>query len=106
MNDEQMTINEVLNDGSKIYFYKEDYTGTWITYGYSAYLLAHFADVKCLESYSVHMQMPCVTLSETEFKKLLIANRDSFTAEDSGYLMSVDTPVDETQYQAWVQGLR
>ena len=41
MNEELITMNEVLNDGSSIYFYQQESTGIWVTYGYSAYLLAH-----------------------------------------------------------------
>lgn len=41
MNEELITMNEVLNDGSSIYFYQQGSTSIWATYGYSAYLLAH-----------------------------------------------------------------
>ena len=106
MNQELITLNEVFNTGNTIYFYNDEITATWVTFGYSAYLLSRFDNITCLATYSNPMQMPCVTLSEAEFKILHLAHRDSFTAGDSGYLMSVATQVDETQYQAWVQGLR
>ena len=106
MNQELITFNEVFNAGNTIYFYNDEITATWVTFGYSAFLLSRVDNITSLATYSNSMQMPCVTLSEAEFKKLHLAHRDSFTAGDSGYLMSVDAQVDDTQYQAWVQGLR
>ena len=37
MNEELITMIEVLNDGSSTYFYQQESTGIWVTYGYSAY---------------------------------------------------------------------
>ena len=106
MNQELITLNEVFNAGNTIYFYNDEITSTWVTFGYSAFLLSRVDNITCLATYSNPMQMPCVTLSEAEFKKLHLAHRDSFTAGDSGYLMSVDAQVDDTQYQTWLQGLK
>ena len=36
MNTDLITINEVVNDGSSIFFYQEEMSGAWVTYGYSA----------------------------------------------------------------------
>lgn len=106
MNQELITLNEVFNEGHTIYFYKAETTGTWVTYGYSAYLLAHLDKVNHLAGFSCQMQMPCVSVSEADFKKLLSENRDRFATKDGSYLCGVDICVDEEKYQLWVNNLK
>lgn len=49
MNDELITLNEVLNNGQSIYFYQDEISNVWATWGYSAYLLSRMKGVKCLQ---------------------------------------------------------
>ena len=37
MNDELITLNEVFNSGQSIYFYQDEISNVWATWGYSAY---------------------------------------------------------------------
>lgn len=68
MNKDLITLNEVLNSGSSIDLYQEENTGLWATYGYSAYLLFHQNGIQCLANFSIHMQMPCVCITEADLK--------------------------------------
>ena len=56
MNDELITLNEVLNSGQSIYFYQDEMSNVWATWGYSAYLLSRMNGVKCLTSFSGYLQ--------------------------------------------------
>ena len=106
MNEELITMNEVLNDGSNIYLYQQESTGIWVTYGYSAYLLAHMQDIKCLSNFSEHMQMPCVCMTEADFKKLVIANMKVIEVKDGYYHLPSNTNVEQDSYQTWTNSLK
>lgn len=106
MSDDIITLNEALNDGSSIYFYQQESTGIWVTYGYSAYLLAHMQNINCLSSFSEHMQMPCACVTEAEFKKLVVANRKVIEVKDGYYHLSTNTNIEQDSYQIWTNSLK
>lgn len=106
MNEELITLNEVLNGGNKIFFYQSRDTGMWVAYGYSAYLLFRRENFKGIASFSRQMQMPCVCVSEVDFKNMLVENKDAFDRREDYYFLSIDIEVDEIEYQKWVKTLK
>ena len=82
MNDELITLNEVLNSGQSIYFYQDEISNVWATWGYSAYLLSRMNGVKCLTSFSDKMQMPCACITATDFKGIVKENMSTIKCKD------------------------
>ncbi len=106
MNDDVITMNEVLNNGDGIYFYHEKNTGLWLTFGYSAYLLTLKGEVKYLESFSERMQMPCVSISESDFRELLRKNVETIECKDGYYYLPTESVVSADDYRNWVKKVR
>ena len=106
MNNELIATNESLNDGSSIFFYQHEETGMWVTYGYSAYNLAHIGNVNCLSNYSRDMQMPCVCITNSDFKKLVIANMRIIEVRDGFYRLPMNSKVDAEMYYNWVVSIK
>ena len=106
MNLDLVTLNEVLNDGSTIFFYQEETTDAWVAWGYSAYLLSQMPGVNHLSSFSDKMQMPCVCISNTDFKAIVRNHVATMECKDGYYLLPTTAQVDEDAYQEWVTSLK
>ena len=99
-------MNEVFNDGNAIFFYPHEETGIWVTYGYSAYKLAHMDNVNCLSSYSIDMQMPYACITVSDFKVIVKNNMSTIECKDGFYLLLTKEKVDANAYQDWVASLK
>ena len=106
MNKDLITLNEVLNSGSSIDLYQEENTGLWATFGYSAYLLFHQNGIQCLANFSIHMQMPCVCITEADLKRLVAENPQTIEANDGYYHLSSESRIDADSYRIWVNSLK
>lgn len=106
MNLDQITLNEVFNDGSKIYLYQEETTAIWAAWGYSAYLLSQMPGVRHLANFSDKMQMPSVCISDADLKGIVQRHPASTKCCDSYYLLSTTMQVDDDGYQRWVESLK
>ncbi len=106
MNDELITLNEALNDGRNIYFYQEEKTNVWVTWGYSAYLLSHMDGVKYLTSFSDKMQMPCACITAVDFRVIVRDNIKTIECKDGFYMLPVGSKIDANAYQNWVNNLK
>lgn len=106
MNDELITLNEVLNNGQSIYFYQDEISNVWATWGYSAYLLSHIDGIKCLTSFSDKMQMPCACITAVDFKGIVKDNMSTIECKDGFYLLPTKEKVDANAYQNWVASLK
>lgn len=106
MNDELITLNEVLNNGQCIYFYQDEISNVWATWGYSAYLLSHIDGIKCLTSFSDKMQMPCACITAVDFKGIVKDNMSTIECKDGFYLLPTKEKVDANAYQNWVASLK
>ena len=106
MNDELITLNEVLNSGQSIYFYQDEISNVWATWGYSAYLLSRMNGVKCLTSFSDKMQMPCACITAADFKGIVKDNMSTIECKNGLYLLSAKEKVDANAYQNWVASLK
>lgn len=106
MNDELITLNEVLNNGQSIYFYQDEISNVWATWGYSAYLLSHIDGIKCLTSFSDKMQMPCACITAVDFKGIIKDNMSTIECKDGFYLLPTKEKVDANAYQNWGASLK
>lgn len=106
INDELITLNEVLNSGQSIYFYQDEISNVWATWGYSAYHLVHMEGIKCVTSFSEKMQMPCACITAADFKRIVKDNMNTIECKDGFYLLSAKEKVDANAYQNWVASLK
>lgn len=106
MNTDLITLNEVLNNGDSIYFYQDEISNIWATWGYSAYLLSRMNGVKCLTSFSDKMQMPCACITATDFKGIVKENMSTIKCKDGFYHLPAKEKVDANAYQNWVASLK
>ena len=106
MNTDLITLNEVLNNGDSIYFYQDEISNVWATWGYSAYLLSRMNGVKCLTSFSDKMQMPCACITATDFKGIVKENMSTIACNDGFYHLPAKEKVDANAYQNWVTSLK
>ena len=106
MNDELITLNEVLNSGQSIYFYQDEISNVWATCGYSAYLLSRMNGVKCLTSFSDKMQMPCACITAADFKEIVKDNMSTIVCKDGFYHLPAKEKVNTDAYQNWVASLK
>lgn len=65
---ENITKNEIFNDGKTIHLYFNGMIGLYVAYGISAYLLCKYAKAK--PSYSEVMQMPVAVLNAEHYEAL------------------------------------
>ena len=104
--DELITLNEVLNNGQSIYFYQDEISNVWATWGYSAYHLVHMEGIKCVTSFSEKMQMPCACITAADFKGIVKDNMSTIECKNGFYLLSAKEKVDANAYQNWVASLK
>lgn len=106
MNEELIALNEVLNDGTKIFFYPEETAEAWAAWGYSAYRLSLMAGGKCLTSFSDRMQMPCARITDAGLRAIVRDNRRTIEYKDGIYILPADKAVDANVYRNWVASLK
>ena len=106
INDELITLNEVFNNGQSIYFYQDEISNVWATWGYSAYHLVHMEGIKCVTSFSEKMQMPCACITADDFKGRVKDNMSTIECKNGFYLLTAKEKVDANAYQNWVASLK
>lgn len=106
MNREMITLHEALNDGRSIYFYQEEASGVWVSYGYSAYLLSRMSGVNILSSFSELMQMPCVCITNADFRSIVKSNMSTIECRDGYYHLPTNQAVDDDKYKHWTNSLK
>ena len=106
MNYELITLNEVVNSGQSIYFYRDEISNVWTTWGYSAYLLSHMDGVNCLTSFSDKMQMPCACITAADFERIGKDNMSTIENKNGIYILLTNEKVDANAYQNWVTSLK
>ena len=106
MNYELITLNEVVNSGQSIYFYRDEISNVWTTWGYSAYLLSRMNGIKCLTSFSNKMQMPCACITAADFERIVKDNMSTIENKNGIYILLTNEKVDANAYQNWVTSLK
>ena len=106
MNYELITLNEVVNSGQSIYFYLDEISNVWTTWGYSAYLLSRMNGIKCLTSFSNKMQMPCACITAADFERIVKDNMSTIENKNGIYILLTNEKVDANAYLNWVTSLK
>ena len=100
---ENITKNEILNDGKTIHLYFNGMIGLYVAYGISAYLLCK--NTKAKASYSEEMQMPVAVINSEHYQEL--SKKIGLSKKVSNYrCLIVDEKADEDEYSEWSGQLR
>jgi hypothetical protein len=100
---ENITKNEILNDGKTIHLYFNGMIGLYVAYGISAFLLCKYAKAK--PSYSDDMQMPVAVINAEHYEALEEQLGLSKTFKNYRCLKVVKA-YDENEYEEWASALR
>ena len=100
---ENITRNEILNDGKTVHLYFNGMIGLYVAYGISAFLLCNLTKTKA--SYSVDMQMP-VTVINVEHYEDLIKKYNLAKSVSNYRRLTVDMVADKEEYTEWASALR
>ena len=103
MLNEDITKNEVLNDGKTIHLYFNSMVGLYVAYGVSAYLLCKHAHAR--PSYSEEMQMPAAVINAGHYEELKKQIGLSKTIRNHRRLIVKDA-ADMDEYSEWASQLR
>ena len=69
--------------------------------------MVHYRRVQeCLANFSIHMQMPCVCITEADLKRLVAENPQTIEANDGYYHLSTESRIDADSYRIWVNSLK
>ena len=100
---ENITMNEVENDGRTIHLYFNGVVGLYAAYGLSAFILSQLTEVK--PSFSDDMQMPVVVINHARYE--LLKEKLIVVREARNYrCLWVEEPIDEQAYDEWVDVIR
>ena len=100
---ENITKNEILNDGKTINLYFNGMIGLYVAYGISAYLLCKYAKAK--PSYSDDMQMPVVVINAGHYDQL--EQQLEVLGKIENYrCLKATVAYDENEYSEWASQLR
>ncbi len=104
MNKDQISLNEIGNDGKSIYLYYDEMVGCYVAYGLSAFYVTHVTDP--IASYSTVMQMPLVILNRRQVLDL----RQSLTKVEHEihrfYRFETKAPIGDDGYASWAEKAR
>ncbi len=103
MINENITPNEVWNDGRTIHLYCNDLVGQYTAYGTSAYLVCRTMDVPPF--FSEDAQMPAVIIN-TPLLEVLKRKCQVVHSERSYCRMETDSEVNDDDYAEWVENVR
>lgn len=109
MSNEEITMNELRNDGSMVHLYFEARINAWTTYGHSAYALRLYAKANGysnLRGYSKPMQQPCTVVCE---EALIGMSQQAVSMEKLSatyVLLHMPDRIDQTAYAKWTSKLR
>ena len=100
---EDITRNEILNDGKTIHLYFNGMIGLYVAYGVSAFLLTKYAKAK--PSYSESMQMPVAVINAEHYEEL--AKQLGLSGKIKNYrCLQVEAEADMDEYMNWASQLR
>lgn len=105
---ENITLNEVMNDGTNVHLYYSEMYQEYVAYGYSAFLVSMndpSVNVKPHVSYSDQFQMPQVRVKDSNLETLK-GKMVTVVSEDKYIHLSDTVSVDERKYEEWASMLR
>lgn len=108
MNTNDITLNELTNDGSAIYIYKSSKIGTWTAYGKSGYALKRESErdgTVHLVSYADRLRLPAVTIDGQAYHAFT-ATHEARISDNQGFHYVNPAPWHEEDYEQWVISLQ
>ena len=100
---EEITRNEIFNDGRGIHLYFNGMIGLYVAYGISAFLLCRYAQAK--PSYSEEMQMPVAVINAERYERL--EKQIGLTSARENYRwLEAEEAADMEEYADWAAGVR
>lgn len=104
MNRNEITLNEVGNDGKTVFLYYDDMAGLYLAFGLSAYYVTLATNPYM--SYSEVLQMP-VALLRREHILILRQSMKKVAHQQKGfYRFEMKMPIGEAGYGKWAEKVR
>lgn len=100
---DQITLNEVMNDGKTVHLYYNEMVGCFTAYGYSAFYATHVVEPLC--AFSKELQMPVVVLTPSEMKELVLSMK-RVAHEDGYYQFEAKAFLGAAGYEKWVENVK
>lgn len=104
LDDTQITLNELGNDGKTVYLYYDGMAGMYLAFGLSAYYTTMV--VEPYLSYSEALQMPVALLRRDHILYLRQSLRKIEHVQKSFYRFEMKTPIGEAGYDKWARPIR
>ena len=104
MDKNQITLQEVGNDGQSIFLYYDDMAGLYLAYGLSAYYTTLVTEPYM--SYSDDMQMPVALLRREHILYLRQSLKKVAHSQHSFYQFQTRTQIGEEGYAKWAQKIK
>lgn len=104
MNRNEITLNEVTNDGRTVFLYYDDMAGLYLAYGLSAYYVTLVTDPYM--SYSDEMQMPVALLRRSHILSLRQGMKKIEHLQKKYYRFEMMHKIGEDGYDKWAQKIR
>ena len=101
MDKNEITLNEVGNDGKSVFLYYDAMAGVYLAFGLSAYYTTMVTDPYM--SYSEDMQMPVALLRRNHINSLRQSLKIVEHTMKSFYRFILKMPIGEEGYAKWAQ---
>ena len=103
MNKDEITLQEVSNDGQSIFLYYDAMAGMYLAYGLSAYYTTMVTEPYM--SYSEEMQMPVALLRREHILYLRQSLKKVEHMSKHYYRFQLRLPIGEAGYSRWAQNI-
>lgn len=104
MNKDQITQNEVMNDGKTIHLYFNSEIGLYIAYGFSAFFAAHIVDV--IAAFSEDLQMPVALMRKPDVTELRASTIKHQHDYHQYYKLELKHELALDDYARWVDSVK
>lgn len=104
MNKEEITINEVQNDGKTIHLYFNPEIGLYVAYGFSAFFAAHIVDV--IAAFSEDLQMPVALMRKPDVSELRLSTVKHQHDYHQYYKLELKHELPLDDYARWVDSVK
>ena len=101
---EDITLNEVQNDGKTIHLYFNPEIGLYVAYGFSAFFAAHIVDV--IAAYSEDLQMPVALMRKPDVSELRLSTVKHQHDYHQYYKLELKRELPLDDYARWVDSVK
>ncbi|MBP5505201.1 MAG: hypothetical protein J6X89_03765 [Bacteroidales bacterium] len=104
MSKEDITLNEVNNDGKTIYLYFNPEVGLYVAYGFSAFFAAHIVDI--IAAYSEDLHMPVALMRKPDVSELRLSTVKHQHDYHKYYRLELKHALPLDDYARWVDSVK